>query len=61
MTWYKKALKCPLYLYVCLHRDSECLDDVLEKQADMIRYLQHHNANLGRRLMRLMAQGNHSQ
>ncbi|KAK3718272.1 hypothetical protein QZH41_013161 [Actinostola sp. cb2023] len=35
-------------------RDGEYLDDVLEKQADMIRYLQQHNANLGRRLMHLI-------
>lgn len=38
------------------YRDNDYLDDVLEKQADMIRYLQQHNANLGKRLMTLTAQ-----
>ena len=37
-------------------RDNDYLDEVLEKQADMIRYLQQHNANLGKRLMKLTAQ-----
>ncbi|XP_001632982.3 transmembrane protein 192 [Nematostella vectensis] len=37
-------------------RDGEYLDEILEKQADMIRYLQQHNANLGRRLMKVMQQ-----
>ncbi|XP_031552688.1 transmembrane protein 192-like [Actinia tenebrosa] len=37
-------------------RDGEYVNEVLEKQADMIRYLQQHNANLGRRLMQLMQQ-----
>ena len=32
------------------------MDEVLEKQADMIRYLQQHNTNLGKRLMKLTAQ-----
>ena len=36
-------------------RDNDYLDEVLEKQADMIRYLQQHNANLGKRLMKLTA------
>lgn len=39
-------------------RDNDYLDEVLEKQADMIRYLQQHNANLGKRLMKLTAQQN---
>lgn len=43
-------------MYFFTFRDGEYLDDVLEKQADMIRYLQQHNANLGRRLMNLMQQ-----
>lgn len=38
------------------YRDNDYLDEVLEKQADMIRYLQQHNANLGKRLMKLTAQ-----
>ncbi|XP_014677895.1 PREDICTED: transmembrane protein 192-like [Priapulus caudatus] len=37
-------------------RDDNQLDDVLEKQADMIRYLQQHNANLGKRIIKLQAQ-----
>ncbi|XP_065179584.1 transmembrane protein 192-like [Sycon ciliatum] len=31
-------------------REGDYLDEVLEKQADMIRYLQQHNANLARRI-----------
>ncbi|PFX25270.1 transmembrane protein 192-like [Stylophora pistillata] len=38
------------------YRDNDYLDEVLEKQADMIRYLQQHNTNLGKRLMKLTAQ-----
>ncbi|XP_002741424.1 transmembrane protein 192-like [Saccoglossus kowalevskii] len=34
-------------------KDGDHLDDILEKQADMIRYLQQHNAHLGRRIMSL--------
>ena len=41
-------------------RDNDYLDEVLEKQADMIRYLQQHNANLGKRLMKLTAQQSRS-
>jgi hypothetical protein len=36
-------------------RDGEDLDELLERQADMIRYLQQHNANLGRRILELQA------
>ncbi|XP_070548551.1 transmembrane protein 192-like [Ptychodera flava] len=36
-------------------KDTDHLDDILEKQADMIRYLQQHNAHLGRRIMKLTA------
>ena len=43
-----------------LFRDNDYLDEVLEKQADMIRYLQQHNANLGKRLMKLTAQQSRS-
>lgn len=42
------------------YRDNDYLDEVLEKQADMIRYLQQHNANLGKRLMKLTAQQSRS-
>ncbi|KAL9964598.1 hypothetical protein ACROYT_G028259 [Oculina patagonica] len=42
------------------YRDTDYLDEVLEKQADMIRYLQQHNANLGKRLMKLTAQQSRS-
>ena len=31
-------------------REGDYLDEVLEKQADMIRYLQQHNANLAQRI-----------
>lgn len=41
-------------------RENDYLDEVLEKQADMIRYLQQHNANLGKRLMKLTAQQSRS-
>lgn len=45
-----------LYIYVIyLYRDGEDLDELLERQADMIRYLQQHNANLGRRILELQA------
>lgn len=43
-------------LSVTGYRDNDYLDEVLEKQADMIRYLQQHNTNLGKRLMKLTAQ-----
>ena len=36
-------------------RDGEDLDELLERQADMIRYLQQHNASLGRRIMELQS------
>ena len=32
------------------------MDELLERQADMIRYLQQHNANLGRRILELQSQ-----
>uniref|UniRef100_T1J9J8 Transmembrane protein 192 n=1 Tax=Strigamia maritima TaxID=126957 RepID=T1J9J8_STRMM len=34
-------------------RDEDRLDDVLEKQADLIRYLREHNAKLGRKIIDL--------
>ena len=37
-------------------RDEDFLDDVLEKQADLIRYLKQHNSHLGRKLVKLTAQ-----
>ena len=37
-------------------RDGEDVDELLERQADMIRYLQQHNANLGRRILELQSQ-----
>lgn len=42
------------YYFIC--RDGEDLDELLERQADMIRYLQQHNANLGRRILELQSQ-----
>ena len=42
-------------LALCVCRDGEDLDELLERQADMIRYLQQHNANLGRRILELQA------
>jgi hypothetical protein len=36
-------------------RDGEDLDELLERQADMIRYLQQHNASLGRKIMELQS------
>ncbi|CAH1797141.1 unnamed protein product, partial [Owenia fusiformis] len=39
-------------------RDEEYLDQVLEKQADMIRYLKQHNAHLGQKIMKLTQQLN---
>ncbi len=44
-----------LYPHIHVHRDGEELDELLERQADMIRYLQQHNASLGRRIMELQA------
>lgn len=46
----------PGTLSITGYRDNDYLDEVLEKQADMIRYLQQHNANLGKRLMKLTTQ-----
>ena len=41
--------------FLCsLTRDNEGLDDILEKQAEMIRYLQQHNTNLGKRIVEIM-------
>lgn len=40
---------------ILFFRDGEELDELLERQADMIRYLQQHNASLGRRIMELQA------
>jgi len=34
-------------------RDTECLDDILERQSEMIRYLQQHNANLSKHIVEL--------
>ena len=42
-------------LFQYCSRDGEDLDELLERQADMIRYLQQHNANLGRRILELQA------
>ncbi|EDV29240.1 uncharacterized protein TRIADDRAFT_51338 [Trichoplax adhaerens] len=39
-------------------RDADYLDDILEKQADMIRYLQQHNIKLGKRLLKLSHRSN---
>ncbi|KAI0238300.1 transmembrane protein 192, partial [Lamellibrachia satsuma] len=39
-------------------RDETFLDDVLEKQADLIRYLKQHNAHLGRKILQLTTQLN---
>ena len=40
-------------LHLMHTRDGEDLDELLERQADMIRYLQQHNTNLGRRILEL--------
>ena len=37
-------------------RDDTCVDDLMEKQAEMIRYLKEHNAALGKRVMELTSQ-----
>lgn len=37
-------------------RDEDFVDDVLEKQADLIRYLKQHNSSLGRKVLELTAQ-----
>ncbi|XP_064651129.1 transmembrane protein 192-like [Lineus longissimus] len=39
-------------------RDEDYLDEVLEKQGDMIRYLRQHNANLGKKILKLTAEVN---
>ncbi|XP_048254128.1 transmembrane protein 192-like [Haliotis rufescens] len=39
-------------------RDENYVDQVLEKQADMIRYLKQHNSQLGKRILALTAQNN---
>ena len=42
-------------LMACSSRDGEDIDELLERQSDMIRYLQQHNASLGRRIMELQS------
>ncbi|XP_062500097.1 transmembrane protein 192-like [Corticium candelabrum] len=39
--------------------NGEYTDEILEKQADMIRYLQQHNADLGRRILQLTSNTGH--
>ncbi|KAI6650911.1 putative membrane protein [Oopsacas minuta] len=39
--------------------DTHNVEELLDKQADMIRYLQFHNANLGRKIMELQNQNRH--
>ena len=39
-------------------RDEDYLDEVLEKQADMIRYLKQHNSNLGKKILKLTTELN---
>ncbi|XP_013413872.1 transmembrane protein 192-like isoform X2 [Lingula anatina] len=41
-------------------REEDYLDEVLEKQADMIKYLKQHNANLGKKILQLTRQLNDS-
>ena len=41
------------YTVISTIRDGEDVDELLERQADMIRYLQQHTASLGRRIMEL--------
>lgn len=43
----------PDHSHLTCTRDGEDLDELLERQADMIRYLQQHNTNLGRRILEL--------
>lgn len=40
---------------VC-HRECSSLEEVVEKQADLIEYLKEHNAQLSKRLLNLTAQ-----
>ena len=42
-----------LFDLITLLRDSECANDVLERQSEMIRYLRQHNMNLGKRIVGL--------
>ena len=37
-------------------RDETFLDEVLEKQADMIKYLKQHNVHLGKKIIHLQNQ-----
>ena len=43
------------YTVISTIRDGEDVDELLERQADMIRYLQQHTASLGRRIMELQS------
>ena len=43
------------YTVISTHREGEDVDELLERQADMIRYLQQHTASLGRRIMELQS------
>ena len=43
---------------VLFFRDENYSDQVLEKQADMIRYLKQHNSQLGKRILAITAENN---
>ena len=58
MCTFEKKQFCFVLHYVC--REGGDMDELLEKQADMIRYLQQHSANLERRLLYLQQTQNHS-
>ena len=37
-------------------RDETVMEDILEKQADQIRYLKEHNSHLGKKVLKLTAE-----
>ena len=44
--------------FILFFRDENYSDQVLEKQADMIRYLKQHNSQLGKRILAITAENN---
>lgn len=47
-----------MYTFTFFFRDETFMDDVMEKQADLIRYLKEHNAHLGKKILKLTAELN---
>lgn len=46
------------WFFCIFYRDDTCVDDLMEKQAEMIRYLKERNAALGKQVLELTSQAN---